>query len=74
MSCQRTEASRIETEVVVGGPLSSHKGVNFPDTPAVLPALTPKDRADVRFGLAHEVDFFALSFVRRPPRSSACGG
>jgi pyruvate kinase len=53
----------VETEVVVGGPLTSRKGVNLPDTPLALPALTDKDRDDVAFGLEAGVDYVALSFV-----------
>jgi pyruvate kinase len=54
------------TEVVVGGRLSDRKGVNLPDTLVPLSALTPKDRADLAFALAHGVDWVALSFVQRP--------
>ncbi len=49
--------------VRAGGPLGARKGVNLPDSAVELPALTDKDRADVRFGLAHGVDYIALSFV-----------
>ncbi|WP_341911455.1 pyruvate kinase [Ferrovibrio terrae] len=54
------------TEVLVGGRLSDRKGVNLPDTVVPLSALTPKDRADLSFALAHGVDWVALSFVQRP--------
>lgn len=57
---------RIHCRVIVGGPLSSHKGVNFPGVSLSIPALTDKDREDVLFGLAHGVDLVALSFVQRP--------
>ncbi len=52
-------------EVVVGGPLTSHKGVNLPHSKLSVPALTDKDKDDVLFGIEEEVDFIALSFVRR---------
>lgn len=51
-------------EVVVGGPLSSKKGVNLPNIRTSTPALTAKDLADLDFGLEMEVDIIALSFVR----------
>ncbi|MEO2082877.1 MAG: pyruvate kinase [Desulfurobacteriaceae bacterium] len=51
-------------EVIVGGPLTSHKGINLPNTKLSVPALTEKDREDVRFGVEMGVDFIALSFVR----------
>ena len=53
-------------EVVAGGELGEHKGINLPDTDLAVPALTEKDLADLRFGLEQEVDFVALSFVRGP--------
>jgi len=52
------------TEVVVGGPLRSMKGVNLPHIQTSRPSLTEKDLADLEFGLALNVDFIALSFVR----------
>ncbi|WP_456341973.1 pyruvate kinase [Thermovibrio sp.] len=52
-------------EVLVGGPLTSHKGVNLPHTKLSVPALTEKDREDVRFAVEMGADFIALSFVRR---------
>ena len=55
----------VMTEVKHGGPLSEHQGINLPGVAVSAPALTEKDRADVRFGVRHGVDFIALSFVRR---------
>ncbi len=55
----------VQCRVIRGGPLSSHKGVNFPDTRLRLPSLTEKDIADLQFGLGMGVDYVALSFVRR---------
>ena len=52
--------------VVVGGPLSSNKGVNFPGVCLSVKALTQKDREDLMFGLDQGVDWIALSFVRNP--------
>lgn len=49
-----------------GGEISAHKGVNLPDTALTVPALTDKDRRDLEWALAHDLDFVALSFVRRP--------
>ena len=50
--------------VVVGGVISSHKGMNLPLSNLRVPAFTDKDREDLEMGLAEEVDFVALSFVR----------
>lgn len=50
--------------VVVGGTLHSHKGLNLPAGSISAPILGEKDRSDLAFGLAHGVDFVALSFVR----------
>jgi pyruvate kinase len=60
-------ASRdLHCRVVVGGVLSSNKGVNFPGVSLSVKALTDKDRADLMFGLDRGVDWIALSFVRNP--------
>lgn len=54
----------ITAKVILGGVLSSRKGVNFPNTEISMPSLTEKDRVDLDFALLHEVDWVALSFVR----------
>jgi pyruvate kinase len=56
----------VDCEVIHGGPLSSHKGMNLPGVPLSTPALTEKDRRDLAFGAAHGVDYVALSFTRTP--------
>jgi pyruvate kinase len=50
--------------VVVGGPVTSHKGVNLPGVPIPIPSLTRKDLEDLEFALGLGCDFIALSFVR----------
>jgi pyruvate kinase len=57
---------RVECVVIRGGPLLPHKGMNLPGATLSTPALTPKDHEDLAFGLRCEVDYVALSFVRRP--------
>ncbi len=56
---------RIITKIVVGGFLKSNKGINLPDTNLNIPALTEKDKRDVKFGVENNVDYIALSFVQR---------
>ncbi|MCC0175760.1 pyruvate kinase [Waterburya agarophytonicola K14] len=56
----------LHCRVVVGGDLSSNKGVNFPGVCLSVKALTKKDREDLMFGLDQGVDWIALSFVRNP--------
>ncbi|MFO7733957.1 MAG: pyruvate kinase [Candidatus Aminicenantes bacterium] len=58
------EGRDIRCRVVIGGPLNSFKGINLPARTLRTPSLTAKDRDDLRFGLKHEVDYVALSFVR----------
>jgi pyruvate kinase len=58
------EGSDVVTEVVVGGPLRSRKGVNLPHIRTSTPSLTQKDLADLEFGLSMDVEILALSFVR----------
>src|SRR5215469_82041 len=55
-----------ETEIVVGGTLSNHKGVNVPHCVLPISAVTDKDRADLTFALENGADWIALSFVQRP--------
>ncbi|MEQ8153349.1 MAG: pyruvate kinase [Clostridiaceae bacterium] len=55
----------IVTEVVIGGEIKNHKGVNVPNVKIKLPALTDKDKEDIIFGCREKVDFFAISFVRK---------
>jgi len=54
----------VTTEVIEGGALSSKKGVNLPNTKISLPALTKKDKKDLKFAISQKVDWVALSFVR----------
>ena len=56
----------LNSDIVVGGPLTSNKGFNLPNTNISAPCLTEKDRKDLDFGLDLDVDWVALSFVRRP--------
>jgi pyruvate kinase len=53
-------------EVVNGGALGEHKGINLPGIKLRVPALTPKDREDLLFALKHGANYIAVSFVRRP--------
>lgn len=57
-------ATDLVCQVVVGGVLSSHKGINLPSLTLPISALTDKDRDDLLFGLKKGVDFISLSFVR----------
>lgn len=59
-----TTSTDIVTRVVVGGPLSDHKGINVPESALTVPAFSAKDEKDLRWGLAFGVDAVALSFVR----------
>ncbi len=57
-------AGRLVCEVVVGGRLTSHKGVNVPNVSLPIAAVTDKDLEDLKFGIAQKVDYVAASFVR----------
>ena len=56
--------SSVVTEVQNSGKLSSNKGINFPNTRIGIEVLTPKDREDMLWGVEHDVDFMAISFVQ----------
>ncbi|MEP7199440.1 MAG: pyruvate kinase [Chloroflexota bacterium] len=59
------KADSVVTQVVHGGPLGEHKGINLPGVNISIPALSAKDHDDLAFGLALGVDYIAISFVRR---------
>ena len=61
---KKISGNDIICEVVNGGELGQRKGVNVPNAPVKLPAITDKDREDIRFGVEQEIDFIAASFVR----------
>src|SRR6266581_1216839 len=57
---------RVRTRVVVGGPVSDHKGLNLPGVRVSVPSLTGKDADDLRWALGLRADMIALSFVQGP--------
>jgi pyruvate kinase len=59
------DEKEVATRVIHGGPISSKKGMNFPDSELTIPAITDKDKADVRFAVEQQLDYIAASFVRR---------
>src|SRR5438552_2372446 len=64
LSVTRVRGDDVECEVINGGVLTEHQGINLPGIALSIPALTEKDRKDLEFGLKHGVDMVALSFVR----------
>ncbi|NUQ13502.1 MAG: pyruvate kinase, partial [Gemmatimonadaceae bacterium] len=56
---------RVVSRVLYGGPIGSHKGINLPGVQVTAPSITDKDRADARFAAEQQLDYLALSFVRR---------
>ncbi len=60
------QADVLHCTCTVGGEISSRKGVNLPDTRLSVPALTEKDLRDVVWAVENQLDYVALSFVRRP--------
>ncbi len=53
-------------KILVGGEIKGKRGVNLPDSDLSISSMTEKDKVDVEFGIKNNVDFIALSFVRRP--------
>ncbi len=66
LNADRITSGHVECTVITGGKIISHKGINLPGTRVSAPALTDKDREDIRFGVTQGVDYVALSFVRGP--------
>jgi pyruvate kinase len=62
----KVEGQRVHVKVRYGGLLKSNKGMNLPGIDVSAPSLTEKDRADIRFAIEQDIDYLALSFVRRP--------
>jgi len=63
---ERVRDRCVTCEVVNGGALGEHKGINLPGVKLRVPALTAKDRTDLIFALKHGANYIAASFVRRP--------
>jgi pyruvate kinase len=66
LSVLKTGTDWVDAEVLVGGALKEHKGINLPGADIDLPALTAKDLKDLKMGLDLGIDAVALSFVRSP--------
>jgi pyruvate kinase len=65
LQVEKVLAPEVICQVVNGGDLGEHKGINLPGVKLHVPALTEKDRSDLRFALSHGADYVAVSFVRR---------
>ncbi|VVB60661.1 Pyruvate kinase [uncultured archaeon] len=63
---QSVVGDEVRCKVLNSGILSSRKGVNIPGIDIKLPALSEKDVEDIKFGIKNDVDYIAVSFVRRP--------
>jgi pyruvate kinase len=63
---EKVDGHAVRCQVVEGGLLKSHKGVNFPTLNLRLPSMTDKDKRDLDFGIEQGVDLVSLSFVRKP--------
>ena len=64
LKIKKVRPPQVECEVITGGHLTSKKGINYPEGSFSLPAITKKDKEDLRFGLEQGVDFVALSFIK----------
>jgi pyruvate kinase len=67
-----TDGVRARCRVVEGGVLKEHKGINLPGVALRAEALGEKDLRDLAFGLAHGIEYVALSFVRSPEDVHKC--
>lgn len=65
LTVEAVEGHEVLCRVEVGGVLTSNKGINLPRAALSIPAITEKDKEDLRFALEHQADWIALSFVRR---------
>jgi pyruvate kinase len=67
-----TDGVRARCEVIEGGVLKEHKGINLPGVTLRAKAMGDKDRRDLAFGLAHGIDYVGLSFVRTAADIALC--
>ena len=65
LKVKKVTKTDVVTTVVNGGILSERKGINLPNTKLPIPSLTKKDREDLEWAMTQDVDYIALSFVRR---------
>lgn len=65
LKVKQTSETEIVCDVIVGGELSNHKGINVPNVPLSMEYLSPTDKEDLLFGIQKNVDYVAASFVRR---------
>ena len=66
LRARSVQRNLVTAEVVVGGELTSHKGINLPGIRLNIPAFSEKDAEDLEFGLSLGIDMVAISFVRLP--------
>ncbi|MEO7980052.1 MAG: pyruvate kinase, partial [Sporichthyaceae bacterium] len=64
LECIKVEGTRVFTKVIEGGRVSNNKGINLPGVAVSVPALSEKDKEDLRWALHLQADLIALSFVR----------
>jgi pyruvate kinase len=65
LSVESVNGTDVTTRVVTGGLLNERKGINLPHTPLPIPSMTEKDEADLEWAMSQNVDYIALSFVRK---------
>ena len=66
LEVMKVQGNDVACKIITGGNIKGRRGVNLPDSDLSVKSLTEKDLKDLEFGLKHDVDFIALSFVRRP--------
>ena len=66
LEVKEIKGKQVICEVLVGGEIKGRRGLNMPDSDLSVKSLTDKDLKDLEFGIKNDVDFIALSFVRRP--------
>ena len=62
---EKVKGQDVYTRVIYGGKLKSRKGINLPNTKISAPSLTAKDANDLKFAIEHDIEWVALSFVRK---------
>jgi pyruvate kinase len=66
LEAMKTEGERLFAKILVGGVLKPNKGINLPDTPLTISAVTDRDKVAIEVAVKAQADWLALSFVRGP--------
>jgi pyruvate kinase len=66
LKVNKTDDRNVYTKILIGGSVKNRRGINIPGVDTGISAITDKDREFIKLGIKEDIDYFALSFVRKP--------